>query len=117
MLVALAVVAFLLAAVYLKRKYFTLTGFIPGLSPHFLVGNLIQSGLLFGEPLPLVFAAFQKRYGDIFQFWLGPSRVIVVGNLHDVKHIYKSRYIYEQGQFVTDGLGNLLPNSLAAATG
>lgn len=117
MLVALFVVAIVLAVVYFKRKYFTLVDPIPGLSPHLLFGNSIQSGLLFGKPLPIVLAEFKDRYGDIFQFWFGPSRVIVVGGIRDVKHIFTHRHIYEQGRFVVEGVGNFVPDSLATVTG
>ncbi|CAF0723292.1 unnamed protein product [Adineta steineri] len=63
----------------MKMKYFTLRGPIPGLSPHFFFGNTIQSGLIskafsFHE----VYGKFKSRFGDVFQFWLGPWRVIVV---------------------------------------
>ncbi|CAF1063589.1 unnamed protein product [Adineta steineri] len=52
---------------YLKLKYFTLHGPLPGMPPQFLLGNLAQSGLLFDKAsLPEAHIAFKQRYGDIY---------------------------------------------------
>ncbi|CAF0803367.1 unnamed protein product [Adineta steineri] len=60
-------------------KYFTLRGPIPGLSPHYFFGNTIQSGLVLKDlSLHEVYRTFKSRFGDVFQFWFGPARVIVV---------------------------------------
>ncbi|CAF0803043.1 unnamed protein product [Adineta steineri] len=60
-------------------KYFTLRGPIPGLSPHYFFGNTIQSGLVLKDlSLHEVYRTFKSRFGDVFQFWFGSARVIVV---------------------------------------
>ncbi|CAF4341546.1 unnamed protein product, partial [Rotaria sordida] len=109
----LIVVVVVLLIVYAKLKYFTLRGPLPGLPPQFLFGNLIQSGLLLGGvSLPQVYLAFQARFGDIFQFWLGPTRVIVVSGIGDVQHIFSNRKIYDQGDMAIEQMSLLLPDAL-----
>jgi cytochrome P450 len=115
LLLTFSVIALLI--LYLKVKYFTLHGPIPGLSPHFFFGNLIQSGLLQGKSPPQIFAAFKQRYGDIFQFWFGPTRLIVVSNIDDVQHIFNHRNIYDQGDIYIEQFAILVPNGLITLKG
>ncbi|CAF2050461.1 unnamed protein product, partial [Rotaria magnacalcarata] len=116
-LLAFSVIAALLI-LYVKIKYFTLRGPIPGLSPHVFFGNLIQSGmLLHGKSIPEIFTIFKHRYGDIFQFWFGPTRYIVVGNISDVQHIFTHRNIYDQGDFFAQQFATLFPNALVTLKG
>ena len=93
----LVVIVVILFFVYYKFKYFTLYGPIPGLSPNFLFGNLLQTGLIRGKYVVDVLKQFQDKYGDIFQFWLGRIHVICVCNPDDVQHVFTHRHIYEQG--------------------
>ena len=103
---------------YFKRKYFTFRGPIPGSSPHFLFGNLIESGGVFGGlSLAQGLLQFKKRFGDIFQFWLGPTRVIIVGNINDVQHIFNSRNIYDQGDLFVQQTRVLFPDGLISLKG
>ncbi|CAF4738560.1 unnamed protein product [Rotaria sp. Silwood2] len=116
LLLTIGVITLLL--LYLKLKYFTLRGPIPGLAPHFLFGNLIQSGqLLKGVSLPQVCSKFKCRYGDIFQFWFGPIRFIMVNGVTDVQHIFTHRNIYEQGDIYIEQFGIIVPNSLISVKG
>ncbi|CAF1008908.1 unnamed protein product [Rotaria sordida] len=118
MFFVLIVVVVVLLVVYAKLKYFTLRGPLPGLPPQFLFGNLIQSGLLLGGvSLPQVYLAFQARFGDIFQFWLGPTRVIVVSGIADVQHIFSNRKIYDQGDMAIEQMSLLLPDALICTRG
>ncbi len=111
-------VAVLLGLLYAKLKYFTLRGLIPGISPHFLVGNLLQSGLLLrNASIPLTFEKFKNRFGDIFQFWLGPSRLIVLSGLDDIKHVFTNRHIYDQGDLFVHKFGLLFPDGLICTRG
>ncbi|CAF3422933.1 unnamed protein product [Rotaria socialis] len=104
--------------VYLKQTYFTLRPELPGLSPHFLFGNLIQTGILSGRvSLPEALAAFKKRYGDIYQFWLGPSYNIIVNDITDVQHIFCHRNIYDQGDFFIEKASVLFPDGLICTKG
>jgi hypothetical protein len=105
MILLLIFVVVLLTYFYVKFKYFTLRGPIPGLSPYFFFGNLIQAGLLHGVTTDQAFAAFKHRFGNIFQFWIGPSRVIIINNIGDVQHIFTHRHIYDQGDMFVEKFG------------
>lgn len=107
-----------LLILYYKIKYFTLRGPVPGLSPQFFFGNVIQSGMLLqGKSLAEIFTTFKQRYGDIFQFWFGATRYIVVGNISDVQHIFTHRNIYDQGDFFAEQFSTLFPNALVTLKG
>lgn len=103
---------------YIKRLYFTLIGPIPGLPPQFLVGNLLQTGVL-GQNLPMnvVFLKLKAQFGDIFQFWLGSTRIIVVSSLEDVQHIFSHRQIYDQGDIFVDKISLVNPNAMLCMRG
>ncbi|CAF5010587.1 unnamed protein product, partial [Rotaria sp. Silwood1] len=94
---------------YLKLKYFTLRNSIPGVPPHFLLGNLLQSGmLLHGKCLPQVFLEYKACFGDIFQFYASSTRMIVVSNIGDVQHVFTNRNIYDQGDIYVKHFGMVL---------
>ena len=118
MILLFVLVILLVGYWYLKVKYFTLRDFLPGLSPQFLVGNLVQSGFLFGHgSFPEAFASFKRRFGDVFQFWMGPSRVIVVNNINDVQYIFTHRHIYDQGDVYTKRFSIVIPHGYISNTG
>jgi hypothetical protein len=103
---------------YMKYTYFTLRGRLPGMPPQFLFGNVLQMGILGGnETLPTVFRQFQTKFGDVFQFWLGPTRIIVVNRLEDVQHIFAHRHVYEQGGVFIDKYSFINPSALICLTG
>ena len=83
--------------VYFKLKYFTLYGSIPGKPPHFLLGNLLQTGILRGRYMGEALKEFQEKYGDTFHVWFGHLHLICVCNPDDVQHLFTHRHIYEQG--------------------
>ena len=119
-LLTLVVVILFLALLcyYIKRVYFTLHGPIPGLSPQFLVGNLLQTGVIGKNiPLNLVFLDLKAKFGDIFQYWLGSTRIIVVGRLEDVQHIYSHRHIYDQGDIFTKKISLVNPYAILCLKG
>ncbi|CAF0952627.1 unnamed protein product [Rotaria sordida] len=68
--------------------------------------------LLHGATAAEAFKEFTRRFGNIFQFWLGPSRLIIVGGTGDVQHIYTHRHIYEQGDAFVKKFGILIPNAI-----
>ena len=114
----LAALLVLLLLTYAKRRYFTLRHGLPGLSPHFYVGNLVQSGILFrGTSLSHVLVQFQKKFGDNFQFWLGPARFMVIGDIADVQHIFNHRHIYDQGDVFIEKISLLFPDGLGCIKG
>jgi hypothetical protein len=107
-----------LVAVYVKRRYFSLHGSLPGLSPHLLFGNLIQAGVLFRNiSVPNALSEFKARYGDTFQFWLGSSRIIVVSGVDDVQYILTHRNIYDKGQLATHAFSPLVPDAIVCSKG
>ena len=83
--------------VYVKLKYFTLYGSIPGRDPQFFFGNILQTGMANGRYIGDVTREFQEKYGDTFQMWLALVHVIFVCNPDDVQYIFTHRHIYEQG--------------------
>jgi len=118
MFLLLILTILLLAYIYVKLKYYTLRGPIPGLSPHVLFGNLIQSAIIFnGATTADVFPLFKHRFGNIFQFWLGPTRMIVISSVGDVQHIFTNRHIYDLGDMYVQKFGILFPNTLMCIKG
>jgi len=96
-IIILILIIVVLLYIYLKFKYFTLHGPIPGLSPEFLFGNMHQTGIISrNESIPNVNLKLKEKFGDIYQFWMGPSRFIAVCNADDVEHILSHRNIYDQ---------------------
>lgn len=91
---------------------------LPGLPPQFLVGNLLQAGLIWpGKPMCLVLQDFQRKFGDLFQFWVGSVRLIVVSGHEDVHHIFAHRHVYEQGGVFLDKYRLINPDALICLTG
>ncbi len=113
----LSFIIILLLFLYAKFKYFTLRGPIPGISPQFLVGNLVQTGFIRGAPYVDILSALRKRFGDVFQIWLGPIRSIVVCNVEDIQYILTHRNIYDQGQLFLEKASMMVPEALICATG
>jgi hypothetical protein len=83
LLTLIVVVLFLIVLYYyVKRIYFTLRGPIPGIPPQFILGNLLQTGAIGSNvAFNIIFLDLKSKFGDIFQYWLGPTRVIVVSRL------------------------------------
>jgi hypothetical protein len=103
---------------YIKRIYFTLHGPIPGLPPQFFFGNLLQTGVIRQNvPFNRVFLDLKAKFGDIFQYWLGPTRIVVVNHLEDVRHIFAHRHIYDQGELYTDKASLVNPYGVLYLTG
>ena len=118
MFFALLITAVVLLVLYIKLRHFTLRGPIPGKQPYFFFGNLIDTGILLrGVSMPHALAEYKKRFGDVFQFWLGSSRIVVVGNVNDVQHIYNNRQIYDQGKVFIEKVSVLLSNGLICVRG
>ena len=118
MIAFLLVVVIILLLIYVKLTYFTLRGPVPGWSPHLFFGNLIQSGLLFGIRVSSeVYIYFNERFGDIYQYWLGATRFIVVHNIDDVRYIFTHRNIYDQGKIFLEKFSILVPNSIICNIG
>src|ERR1700722_19355117 len=67
---------------YIKWKYFTIRGPVPGMEPEFIYGNLRQLDLITSKK-ELIDSyihgceKMQKLYGDTFQFWIGLNHCYV----------------------------------------
>ena len=103
--------------IYLKIKYFTLRGPLPGLKPQFLFGNLLQTGLLNGVSLPEIYTSLRNRLGDNYQLQFGFLHFIVIGDIDDIQYIFTHPHIYDQGDWFVDQLGALIPNALITLKG
>lgn len=103
--------------VYLKVKYFTFHGPIPGQSPRFILGNLLEMGQLKGEYMGDGFKQFQSKFGDTFQVQIGLLHVICVCNPDDVQHVFTHRHIYEQGNLHVDQHRLVLNDALICTMG
>ncbi|UJR12791.1 hypothetical protein I4U23_016965 [Adineta vaga] len=117
MILVLIIITFILFLFYLKQKYFTFHGPIPGLPPQFLFGNLFQSGFFNGNSPPQILSTFKKCFGDIFQFWFGPYRFIIINNIIDVEHIFTHRNIYDQGDIFIEKFSVSYSQSLISIKG
>lgn len=104
--------------IYFKRRYFTLHGPLSGIPPQLLFGNLWQTGVIGrDESLPGVFRRLQDKFGDVFQFWLGPTRIVVVNRLEDVQYMFAHRHKYEQGEIFGEKMSLIIPNAIVCLTG
>jgi hypothetical protein len=117
MFLILSLIIVVLLLVYIKLKYFTLRGPIPGLPPQLLFGNLIQTGFTRGVSYFEIFSSLRKRFGHVYQIWLGHVRFIVVCDVKDIQHIFTNRNIYDQGPVFIEKVAVILPGALMAAKG
>lgn len=120
MLVTLLIFIVCLVVIYLyvKKRYFTISGPIPGLSPEFFFGNLRQTGMIGrNESVANVHQSLQKQFGDVYQFWMGPQRLICISDLHDIEHIFTHRNIYDQGDIHINKFSLLFHDALICNKG
>ena len=117
--IALLILVGSIAYWYFKSVYFTLRGSIPGIPPQFLFGNLIQLRLLPRKTvsLPDVMLDLGKKFGDVYQLWLGSMRLIIINSLEDAQHIFSHRTIYDQGDIFTENLKLLNPKGVICLKG
>lgn len=103
--------------VYVKLKFFTLYGPIPGQAPRFLLGNLLEMGQLHGKYIGEAFQDYQKKYGDTYQVYLGLLHLICICHPDDVQHVFTHRHIYEQGNLHVDQHRLVLNDALICTKG
>ena len=114
MFVTLIIVVIVLVLIYwyLKLNYFTLYGSLPGLEPEFFFGNMRQTGMITrNESVASVQLDMKRRFGNIYQFWMGFSRIIVVSGADDIQHIY------DLGDLSIEKFSLLFQDSLICSTG
>ncbi|CAF3801241.1 unnamed protein product [Rotaria sordida] len=111
-------VAISLVYICLKRRYYTdPNDGIPGLPPELLFGHSRSTGLLSGEAICVIFNRLQRRFGDVFTYWWGSKRSIVLNRVEHVQYVLSNRHIYEQGSIVADGFGLIAPSGLISLQG
>ncbi|CAF0785195.1 unnamed protein product [Rotaria sordida] len=74
-------------------------------------------GFLRGVPPNTATLTMQAEFGDVYQYWIGPLRVIGVCNVEDIQYIFAHRHIYEKSSSHMDRLRVFLPDSLVSTTG
>ena len=87
------------------------------LDDEFFYGNLLQIGLGEDDSIAHALQKVKERFGDVFQFWMGSSRYIVLSRVEDVEHVFTHRQIYDQSELFTKTLDLLYPDSLVCTTG
>jgi cytochrome P450 len=107
---------------YIKWKYFTLRGSVPGLEPEFPYGNLRQLGIItskkiLADPFIHGFANMQKQYGDIFQFWMGANHFYVFCRPEHAEQIYANRHLFDRADIRTKTLGLIVENAIITLIG
>ena len=117
MLLVLVVIVLIIYVVYVKLKYFTLRGPLPGKPPQLLFGNIVQMGTLRGVSQANINLQMQAKFGDVYQYWMGPFRIIGISNIEDIQHVFSYRHIYEPGKIRTEQLASLLGDSLITIIG
>ncbi|CAF1263043.1 unnamed protein product [Adineta steineri] len=122
--VLLSLIAVLVVTIYfyIKWKYYTLRGSVPGLEPEFLFGNLRQLGIITSNK-ELIDSyihgceKMQKLYGDIFQFWLGANHFYVFCRPEHAEEIYTHRHIFDRADMRIKTFGLVAENTLIATIG
>ncbi|CAF4048623.1 unnamed protein product [Rotaria sordida] len=65
----------------------------------------------------LCWKQLKVKFDDIYQFWLGSTRIIIVNGLEDVQHIFANRHVYDQGDIFAEKFGLVNPNEIIALKG
>jgi cytochrome P450 len=106
---------------YLKWYYSAISKHakkLPGLEPLWMSGNLKNSGISTGRVAPHeALAEFKEKYGDIYSFWYGSLRAVVISRIDHVRHVLKNREIYDQSTKTISTFGVLFPTGLFVVRG
>ncbi|CAF3348529.1 unnamed protein product [Rotaria sp. Silwood2] len=123
-IILLSSIAILLITIYfyIKWKYFTLRGSAPGLGPEFLFGNLRQLSVI-GPNKELIDTyvhacdKLQKKFGDLFQLWMGSNHFYVFCRPEHAAQIYGDRYRFDLAVMRTKTFGLISENFIISLTG
>ncbi|CAF5153723.1 unnamed protein product, partial [Rotaria magnacalcarata] len=108
-IVALLIVISLLYLVLKHRYYTNPDDEIPGSPLEFFFGHSQSTGLLSGKALPVIVSELQQSYSDVFTFWCGHKRSIVLNTIEHVPYVFANRQIYEQGSITADEFSLVVP--------
>ncbi|CAF1039584.1 unnamed protein product [Rotaria sp. Silwood1] len=103
---------------YLKRGYSPSPDDLPGVKPHIIFGNLINSGILTRKStFHQVLLDYQRRFGDKFQYWFGSYRCLVFCRIEHAQIIFADRHTFEQSPLFVPNFDLLCPNGIIMLTG
>jgi cytochrome P450 len=115
--VALVLCVVILLNLYVKRHYSRSIDDPPGSNPQIFFGNLLNSGALTGKKaIHEVFSLYQRKYGDVFLFWLGPYRCPVFCLPEHAKTIFSDRHTFERSPLFIPNFDLLCPYSIINLT-
>ncbi|CAF1598274.1 unnamed protein product, partial [Didymodactylos carnosus] len=122
--VLLSSIVILIIAIYfyIKWKYYTVHGTVPGLEPEFLSGNLRQLGVVSSnreliDSYGYACEKMQKVYGDIFQLWIGINHYYVFCRPDHAQEIYTHRNIFDLAKIRTKTWGLISKHALVTLIG
>jgi pentalenene oxygenase len=102
---------------YIKQHYSAFNDDPPGKKPQIFFGNLLNSGALTGrKAIHEIFFAYQRKYGDVFLFWLGPHRCPVFCLPEHAKEIFSDRHTFERSPLFIPNFDLLCPHSIINLT-
>ncbi|CAF1159632.1 unnamed protein product [Adineta steineri] len=99
----------------MKKYYFALfLEPLPCLPQRFFLGNILH---LKNESLFSTLATCQKRFGDTYATYFGPSRFVCINNVEHVQEIFTKRHIYDRDSFIRSNIDAVLPKCLRTLLG
>ncbi|CAF1245527.1 unnamed protein product [Rotaria sordida] len=121
-LISLITILIIAIYFYIKWKYYTLRGSIPGLKPEFLFGNLRQLGVI-GPNRELIDTythggeKMQQKFGDIFQYWIGENHFYVFCRVEHAEQIYVDRSRFDRAEMRLRTFGLIAENFIISLIG
>ncbi|CAF1417438.1 unnamed protein product [Rotaria sp. Silwood1] len=106
---------------YIKWKYYTLRGSVPGLKPEFLFGNLRQLDIIAsnGEQIDTYTHGcdkMQRKFGDIFQFWMGATHLYIFCRPEHAEQIYTDHCRFDRADMRVNTFGLIAENFIISLT-
>jgi pentalenene oxygenase len=115
--VVLVLCVIILLNLYVKLYYSRSIDDPPGNNPQIFFGNLVNSGALTGRyAIHEIFSLYQRKYGDVFLFWLGPHRCPVFCLPEHAKTIFSDRHTFERSPLFIPNFDLLCPHSIINLT-
>ena len=116
--VRLLVFVIILIYIQLKRRFISLSNGVPGMEPQILMGNLINSGLLFGKiAFHEIMQNHRRRYGDKSVFWFGSRPTFIFCLPEHAKAIFSDRQRFERSPLFLVNFDIICPANITVLTG
>ena len=87
---------------YLSYRYFRLDPRFPGLKPEFFFGSIRQMGLTNGISLGTAQYQWQKRFGDIFQYFICYQAEYAFSLPEHFESVFTNRKIWDQSSLTIE---------------